>query len=65
MRGRAITDHKELLLDTLRHEREYWRRAFVEAAIDAQYLDGFEQLLALLTLIGGTRSAAEQDRSSS
>ena len=59
VRGRAITDQKELLLDTLRHEREYWRRAFVEAAIDEQYLDGFEQLLALLTLIGGTRSAAE------
>src|SRR4030095_1501538 len=59
VRGRAITDQKELLLDTLRHEREYWRRAFGEAVIDAQYLDGFEQLLALLTLIGGTRSAAE------
>jgi tetratricopeptide (TPR) repeat protein/glycosyltransferase involved in cell wall biosynthesis len=59
LRGRAITDHKELLVAILRHEREYWRRALGNAAVETDYLDGLEQLIALLTLIGGTRSAAE------
>ena len=59
LRGRVVTDQQELLSATLSHERGYWRRALAEAAIEEQYLDGFEQLLAHLTLIGGTRSAAD------
>jgi tetratricopeptide (TPR) repeat protein len=59
LRGKAITDQNELLVDSLRHERNYWRRVFEDEDVDTQYLDGFAQLVALLTLVGGTRSAAE------
>ncbi len=59
LRGTTITDHKELLVSALRHERAYWRRAFERDGVDAHDLDGFEQIVALLTLIGGTQSAAE------
>ena len=59
LRRATITDHKELLLFALSHERAYWRRLLERDGVDPHHLDSFEQLVALLTLIGGAQSAAE------
>ena len=59
LHGQTITDHRALLSAALQHEREYWKRALERDGVGEAHLDGFEQLVALLTLIGGTRSATE------
>ena len=59
LHGQTITDHRALLSAALQHEREYWKRALERDGVGEAHLDGFEQLIALLTLVGGTRSATE------
>ncbi len=57
--GQKIADANDLLSEMIRHERHYWYRALADAGVEVDYHDGFEQVMALLTLIGGTRSARD------
>ena len=50
---------KELIDHALGHERAYWRRMLSEHGIDESRLPDLEQVVAHLTLIGGTRTAKE------
>lgn len=57
LRSDAVDDAKDLLDNTLGHERRYWRK-FLELSDDAnnETLETFEQSLALFTLLGGRDS---------
>lgn len=56
LRGERPESARDLLDATLRHERDYWKRAMEDEAIPGTRIDGFEQVIALLTLMGGTES---------
>ena len=62
LRGQAADGDKELIDHAVGHERAYWRRMLSERGIDEARLDDLEQVIALLTLIGGTVTAKDSLR---
>ena len=59
LRGQGPNDDKALIDHALGHERAYWRRMLGECGIKEARLDDLGQVVAHLTLIGGTRTAKE------
>ncbi|MCH7862980.1 MAG: SIR2 family protein [Proteobacteria bacterium] len=59
LRGHDAGDDRELIETALGHERAYWRRLLTQHGLGESYLAGLEQAVALLTLLGGTRSARD------
>ena len=59
LRGFTATGDRELLDMALGHERAYWRHLLEGAGPGEAWLDGLEQSIALLTLVGGVNSARE------
>ncbi|WP_295384312.1 toll/interleukin-1 receptor domain-containing protein [uncultured Thiodictyon sp.] len=59
LRGFESSRDIELLDGVLGHERQYWQLLLAEDPEAATVLPAFEQVLALITLLGGTRTAAD------
>jgi tetratricopeptide (TPR) repeat protein len=55
----VISDAEELLDSGLGHERQYWWQLFGGSSAKDEVLTAVEQLMSLLTLVGGTRSAQD------
>ncbi|MGO9329275.1 MAG: metallophosphoesterase family protein, partial [Steroidobacteraceae bacterium] len=59
LRGEVGISEKDLLGMALGHERSYWRRLLDDAGLSEKIQPALEQVIALLTLYGGKRSARE------
>jgi hypothetical protein len=59
LRDSTATGDLELLNMALGHERAYWRHLLEGARLGEVWLEGLEEALALLTLVGGANSARE------
>ncbi|MEA2818441.1 MAG: hypothetical protein QOJ86_445 [Bradyrhizobium sp.] len=59
LRNQNSLDDKDLLGMALGHERSYWRKLLKDVNLSEQVLPALEQVVAMLTLCGGKRSAKE------
>jgi hypothetical protein len=59
LRGSPATGDRELLEMAIGHERKYWLNLLDSAGLEEAWSDPMEQVIALLTLLGGADSARE------